>query len=355
MHSGSRCFLRARAVFAMLLGLASISLASVAFASEAGAGVPREKRVARPSRASLEYRLSWGIEAVNAARVYSKGVSGDEVTVALIDTGIAGVPANLFTKVSPHSVDLLQTRSEDAAGSEHGRQTAELVAAALDGYGTVGVAYGATLMSIRADIEGSCKIECAVRATDLARGIDYALEHGARIIGVPLVGPDPLRVIEPALERAAAAGAVIVAAAGNEAREAPSYPARYAADPRFAQAMVVAGASDYRGNLVNWTSRAKGSEERYLAAPGQNVVVGCDEKYCRLVSGTSFSVSYVVGALALLLDRHPQMNAQHAARLLLDGAQDVGRRGTDPISGRGVLDVARAIRVADKWAAREPG
>ncbi len=40
--------------------------------------------------------------------------------------------------------------------------------------------------------------------------------------------------------------------------------------------------------------------DRYLVAPGENVVVDCDEAYCRLVSGTSYSVAYVAGGLSLL-------------------------------------------------------
>jgi subtilisin family serine protease len=332
-------------------------LTSVAWAGDdrTNKALPEERRIERPSRSSLEYRLSWGIDAVKAGRLYEQGRSGSGVTVAMIDTGLAGVPADLFGSLSPHSTDLLELRIEDRTGTEHGRtgtehgrRTAEVVAAARDDYGTVGVASGATLLSIRADIDGSCKSRCSVRAADVARGIDYALEHGARIIAIPLVGSKPLPTLEPALERARAAGAVIVAAAGNDADVAPSYPGRYASDPRFAHAILVAGATDYKGKLAKWTNKAAGAHDRYVGAPGQNVILDCGNDYCRLVSGTSYSAAYVAGALALLVERYPQLDAQQAAMLLLAGAKDVGARGVDVVSGRGVLDLARAIRLADR-------
>jgi subtilisin family serine protease len=242
-----------------------------------------------------------------------------------------------------------------AANAEHGEQTAGLLAAALDGTGTVGVAYGATLLAIRADIDGSCKTQCAVRAQDLARGIDYAVAHGAKIIGVPLVGPNPLRAVEPALARAAAAGVVIVAAAGNDGAAAPSWPARYAADPRFADAMIVAGATTPAGRAAAWSSKARGAERRFIGAPGENVLVDCGEKYCRLASGTSYSVAYVAGAISLIMAANRDLSAPEAANIMLAGAADQGPRGNDAETGTGRLDVSRALRALSRTLQKQKG
>jgi subtilisin family serine protease len=310
---------------------------------------PAAKRV--PRRTSMEYRLSLGLQAINAHRAYAKGTTGQGVVVAMIDTGVSSAAADLASNLSRHSTDLVQRRAAGASLDRHGNETAQVVAASLDGVGTVGVAYGATFLAIRVDLEGSCPTRCAARGADVARGIDYALAHGAKVIGVPLIGPRRLPSLEAALGRAAAAGAVVVAAAGNDGGGEPSWPARYASDPRFMNAMMVAGASTYKGQLAPWSSKAGVTQARYIAAPGHNVVVNCNTKFCNLVSGTSYSVSYVVGAIALILERHPRLDAQGAAAVLLSGARDIGRSGTDAKSGRGVLDVARALRVADQWAA----
>ena len=74
----------------------------------------------------------------------------------------------------------------------------------------------ALILSIRADIDGSCAKQCAVFGKDLSRGIDYAVAHGARIIGVPLVGPHSLPTVEAALTRAVAALGVPIASVERE-------------------------------------------------------------------------------------------------------------------------------------------
>lgn len=330
------------------LAVASGALWLTAEAAIAGGLRSGEQRPPRPARTSIEYRMSWGLSAVRAYGAYARGASGRGIVVAMIDTGLAGLPGELFGQVSPRSIDLLPVRKRESPGILHGSRTAGLLAGRLDGKKTVGVAYGATLLSIRADIDGSCAEQCKVRGKDLARGIDYALANGARIIGIPLVGFERLESVEPALARAAASGAMIVAAAGNNGSDGPLWPALYAAEPRFAGSMLVAGASTIEGELASWSSKALTTRERYIAAPGQKVVVDCTRRSCKLASGTSFSVAYVAGALSLLLDAYPTLTPAEAAKILLASAADRGRRGVDQVTGAGLLDITRAMRLAKR-------
>lgn len=338
----------------MLAAMAGLVLAAPmapAFAGASGSRPPAAKRVPKPRVTSGEYVRSWGLASINAGYAYRRGVTGDGTTVAVIDTGVGLAQPEVLGNVSTRSIDLVAERRVDRRGDRHGGDLAGLLAASLDGSGLVGVAYGGKVLSIRADIDGSCARHCAVRGQDLARGIDYAVANGARVIAVALVGNQPLPSIEPALARAAAAGAVIVAAAGNEAAAEPSWPARYAADPRFAGSVVVAGASRPDGTQASWSNRAGSTAARYVAAPGENVVVNCDAKFCNLASGTSYSVAYTAGALALVMQRQPELSARHAAAVLLAGARPM-RDVPVAVQGRGVLDVGRAIRGADAVAER---
>lgn len=187
-----------------------------------------------------------------------------------------------------------------------------------------------------------------VRGADLARGIDYALVHGVKIIGVPLVGARRLPSVEPALARAAAAGAVLVIAAGNDGAAEPAWPARYASDPELARAIVVAGAATRRGDLARWSSKAAAAADRYIVAPDENLPVDCDTKFCSLASGTSYSVPFVAGALSLVMSRHPALGAQEAADILLQSARRFGDGSEATVAGRGRLDLTRAMRMADR-------
>ena len=113
---------------------------------------------------------------IDADRAYTRGITGAGVTVAMIDTGVASQRAGGLGSLSSKSIDLLPDRKPPPTVDPHGGQVASVIAAPLDGNGTVGVAYRSTILSIRADIDGSCARQCAVRGRDLARGIDYALE-----------------------------------------------------------------------------------------------------------------------------------------------------------------------------------
>lgn len=333
-----------RRVGALLPALLSLVICPVSAAASPGSPLSVDAAEAPPRRSSLEARLSWGVTAAGAARAYRKGATGQGVVVAMIDTGVSATKLDMFSHLSPYTTDLVPDRQAEGGDSAHGEQVASLLAARVDGAGTFGIAYGATLLPIRADRDGSCLRVCAFDPEVLAQAIDYAVDRGARVIGLPVAAQRPIRAIEPALERAVASGAVIVAAAGNDGGDQPVWPARYAADPRFGAAMIVAGASTPRGRPAAWTNKAGATATRYLVAPGQQVIVGCTTRTCRLTSGTSYSVAYAAGALALLLSRAPDLPTDEAATLLLDHADDLGTRGVDRATGRGRLDVDRAIR-----------
>jgi subtilisin family serine protease len=301
------------------------------------------QRVLIPRPGSAEYLRSWGVRQVNPEAAFRAGYTGRGVTVAVIDTGLAWAQPEVARQAATTSIDLNPDRKVDSRLANHGGEIAGAIFAALDGGGLVGVAYGASLLSIRADIDGSCARECAFRTADLARGMDYATDHGAKIIVLAVEGQHRLSArFEAALERATAAGAVIVVAAGNETAAEPAWPARYAADPRFARSVIAVGATSPKATLAAWSNRAGSAKARYLAAPGEKLFADCDAKVCYLVSGTSFSAPYVAGGLALLMEARPDLSAQDAAELLLANAR-APRGGVDATVGRGFLDIGRAF------------
>jgi len=302
------------------------------------------RRVLIPRASSDEYKRSWGVRLVNPEPAFRAGFTGRGVTVAVIDTGLAWAQAEMKAGASLHSTDLIEGRVADSQLADHGGGVAGAVSAALDGGGLLGVAYGATLLSIRADLDGSCAKECTFRTRDLARGMDYAVAKGARIIVLAVEGNHRLSpTFEAALERATAAGAVIVAAAGNEMDADPAWPARYAAEPRFSRSVLAVGAARADGKLAAWSNRAGGTRSRYLAAPGERLYVNCGEKFCQRVSGTSFATAYVAGALALVMEARPDLSAQDAAEVVLKGGR---ANGQDAVVGCGLLDVGRAVDAA---------
>ncbi|CAN7210495.1 S8 family serine peptidase [Phenylobacterium sp. LjRoot219] len=329
-----------------LRGAAIVGLAAVAVSALApGAAWTRVNgaRVKRPDAESIEYRRSWGLQAIGADRAYAAGYTGRGVRIALVDCGVRRRD-DLGRNLSRDSVDLVERTARFT--DRHGAWVAQPLGSALNGAGTVGVAYNATLLEIRADMDGGYRGECAFWPADIARAVDTAVALRARIIILPVQAQRPLGpLFEAALRRAVDSGAVVVVAAGNDTQSAPAWPARYAADPRFARSMVVAGAAGFDGDIAPWSNRAGEAKARYVLAPGQWILTDC-RKSCQYASGTSFAAPFVAGAIALMMEAHPGLSGPQAAERVLAAARPPAAGGEE-VYGRGMLDLSGAFAVAE--------
>lgn len=269
------------------------------------------------------------------------------MTVAVVDSGIKLNHQDLGVNISPLSTDIVPGRNRPEGADDHGTSVASIIAAPFNNYGTVGVAFNATIMSIRADVSDCTDPDDKIcfRSSDLTRSLDYAVQNGARIINLSLGGEGRLgSQFEAALQRAVNAGVVFAVAAGNEAGVNPEWPGRYASDPRFAGSIIVVGAHDRARQLGDFSNRAGVSQGAYLTAPGVEVVFNCEGDQCWKGGGTSFASPAVAGALALLLEAFPNLTGREAVDILLRTGADLGDAGTDIIFGRGALDIVRAFQ-----------
>lgn len=334
------------------LGLALAVQAPGAFA----AGTSPAQPVAAKSHADpaeRAYRLSWGVRAIGADRLHALGLTGKGVTVAVIDSGLGPDAKGLAKNLSNASMDIIPARKSNAPSDRHAVYITETLVGSPEGEGAVGVAYDATVLSIRADSDGACDKECAFSSLNLAKAMEYALANKAKIIDLSLAGNHRLgEHFEKALAHAAKAGAVVIIAAGNEGKLEPEWPARYAADPRFAGSIVAVGAVNRQGELAPFSDRAGTTHAAYVVAPGQKVITDCDPDTCAIVSGTSFAAPHVAGALALLMQAFPALNARQALDLLLRSADTASGPDGDTVYGRGRVDVYRAYQLALKEGRR---
>jgi serine protease len=158
---------------------------------------------------------------------------GRGVTVAVLDTGIAYRDWGRFTK----SPDFGSTRFVDpydfVAGNPypldregHGTFVAAMIAESTNNrIGLTGLAYGARIMPIRVlDADGNGD------SATIARGIRYAVKHGAQVINLSLefdisITASEIPDIIHAIAFAHRHGVVVVAAAGNDSTPKLAYPA----------------------------------------------------------------------------------------------------------------------------------
>ena len=279
---------------------------------------------------------------------YNHPATGAGITVAVIDSGIDFAQPDLAGRISPLSTDVLPGRNLPGGGSRHGTRVAGMIAANFNNTGTIGVAYQSTILSIRADDSSgaTCPDDgCSFSDAELVTAIDYAIANGAKVINMSLGGPSPDNAaFQAALQRAVNAGLVVTLSAGNDTTASPEWPARYAIDGRYAGAVMAVGASAADGSMADFSALAGIAANGYIVAPGDGVVTDCDASGCWRVSGTSFSSPIVAGALALLLQAFPMISGRDAVDILFRTAADKGAAGTDPVWGRGLLDLRAAFR-----------
>lgn len=306
-----------------------------------------------PSTTSAEYLRNYGVANIRAINAWNAGATGLGINVGVIDSGIHFSQPDLAGNISSASTDVVPGRSTPDGPDNHGTLVSGVIAAGVNGFGTVGVAYQSTIVSIRSDTTSDCdddpEDDVCFASSNLIRAIDYAIANNVRVVNMSLGGEGPMGgQFEAALLRGVNAGLVFAISAGNEGEETtggnPEWPGRYAVDPRFAGAIIVVGAHNSANVLAAFSNRAGVAAAGYLSGPGVDIITGCDGTSCFRVNGTSFSSPAVAGALALLLQAFPNLTGREAVQILLTTARDAGAPGTDTVYGRGLLDLVQAFQ-----------
>ncbi|MEQ1730678.1 MAG: S8 family peptidase, partial [Vicinamibacterales bacterium] len=285
---------------------------------------------------------SIGADQVLAGVANIRPLSGTGIGVALIDSGVDVRHSALANRVI-YTKDFIGGDGSDAYG--HGTHVGALIAGGAgtgaDTASYLGVAPAARLINLRV-LNG----QGAGRASDVIAAIDWAIEHRAayniRIINLSLGAPvmqsyrdDPLC---EAVERAASAGLVVVAAAGNYGvTQEGALVFGSVTSPGNAPAALTVGAVDMHAtakrsddtvakysskgptlfdlvikpDLVAPGSRLVSAEatDSYLSRqyPERHVAGAGADAYMAL-SGTSMAAGVTSGAVALLLDERPRLS-----------------------------------------------
>jgi hypothetical protein len=247
------------------------------------------------------------------------------------------------------------------------------LAAAKDDRDIQGMAFDATILALRADQAGSCaptaqsvdEAGCSFFDSAIATGVDRAVDNKARVINISLGSAGGASsALRTAIDRATAAGVLVVVSAGNEGDKLdPAF------DPNspspFAQSLVangnglviIATAVDDNGIITKFSNKAGAAQNAVLSALGQGIcceyrndtiyrLVANDGTSVRVFNGTSYSAPQISGAAALLAQAFPNLTGAQIVNLLLTSARDAGAAGTDTIYGRGILDIGRAFAPA---------
>ncbi len=304
---------------------------------------------------TAEYRRSNGAVQSGALTAYTAGASGAGVTVAVIDSGIAVSNAEFAGRIHVASADLAGSRGLQDEGG-HGTAVSAVLAAAKDDVGIQGIAFASTILVARTDSPGTCVDTtpvtggCSHDDNAIARGVDLAVANSARVINISLGGSPANSTLRNAINRATAAGIIIVISAGNEGVTDPVAavdpdPLAQIANTAVARGLVIiAGALDATNTaLRDFSNKAGNGASHYLGALGSRLTTINQNGTLLSYSGTSFSAPVLSGAVALVAQAFPNLTSAQIVDLLFRTATDLGTVGVDTTYGYGALDLAKAF------------
>lgn len=308
--------------------------------------------------------------------MWHRGWTGEGIDVALIDSGVAPVtgldlqvingPDLSFDSQAPNLTNI------DTYG--HGTHMAGLIAGRdaaippgkedeeVDRF-FVGAAPGARIVSI--------KVAASDGATDVSQviaAIDWVVQHrntdglNIRVLNLSF-GTDGtqdyrLDPLAYAAEVAWFHGIVVVVAAGNSGFGTPQLN-----NPAYDPYVIAVGGDDTRGTddpkddvIPSWQSRGNSVRRPDIVAPGKSIISLRDPGSfvdeanpnarigtSRFIkgSGSSQAAAIVSGAVATILDQHPELSPDQVKALLIQTA--VPLPNADPVAqGAGLINLHRA-------------
>lgn len=307
-----------------------------------------------------EFERNYGLGMIEVQEAYALGATGKDVIVAVIDSGIDGRHIDLSGKISPYSIDIVRPEAELEDGLGHGTAVSGVIAASRNDYGLHGVAFDASILSIRADARDEDGASLGFfEVSDIADALEHA-SGTAHVINMSLGAPEVIlnssfgEDFERALTGAMDSGAIIVGSAGNSSDSAPALPAAYAGSETInasGQMIAVAAVNAAGSALASFSNQCGSAKDYCLVAPGEDIwstkpveYTGANVKHrYDIFSGTSFAAPHVAGAAALLIQLWPSLEPAEVVKILLASATDLGDEGVDPVYGHGLLNMANAV------------
>jgi type VII secretion-associated serine protease mycosin len=277
---------------------------------------------------------------------------GAGVTIAIIDTGVAGGVRDLAGAVIG-GADFSGQGSPDGqtpVGDEaphHGTMVASLAAGrgTGGGSGVIGAAPEASILSI------SIGLGDGIGDSDqqVADAVVWAVDNGADVINMSFTRNeiDWPESWDDAFLYAAEHDVVIVAAAGNRG----SGTQQVGAPATMPGVLTVAGVD--RAGVVSDDASSQGITIA-VAAPSESLVgVRPDGRYVTW-AGTSGAAPIVAGIVALVRAAHPELDAANVINRVIATARDAGPPGEDFSYGYGYIDAFAAVSATVPEVAENP-
>ena len=296
------------------------------------------------------FGIQTDLAPIGVAAAWTRTTGTPGTIVAVLDTGIDAANAEFAGRLVPGYNALngladgpgdFGPTTDDAGHGTHVSGT--IAAGANNGTGIAGIAPNVSIMPIKVlDADGVGDFG------GMIDGMNWAIERGARIITLSLGGslqPAAVTYLQSTFDAAHAAGAIVIAASGNEGTTFDEYPCNF-------NHVICVGSTTNDGTTVStFSTRTSGLD---LVAPGERIASTLPGGGYGYGSGTSMATPHVTGAIALLRSIRPSLTPDEAWASLTETARPLGAGGHNAESGYGLVQVKAALDLVSGEPAETP-
>ena len=295
----------------------------------------------------------WGPQKISAPQAWDLSTGDSKVVIAVVDFGVDLQHPDLATKMWTNPGEIPDNGLDDDGNDYvddvygwdfanddhdpqddygHGTHVAGITAAATDnGVGIAGVAFNSSIMAVKVG-DGTTG---TAAYSDIAYGIMYAADNGAKAINLSLGGYFYSALLEAVVNYAWDAGCVVVGAVGNNNVSDSFYPAAY-------DNVIGVSATNQNDAKASWSNYGSYIS---VAAPGVSIYStywnsGSTYAY---MSGTSMSAPHVAGLAGLLFAQDGNRSNATVRSLIESTADDLGDAGWDQYYGYGRINAYKAL------------
>ncbi len=315
-------------------------------------------------RISIDHFTSGYVLGVKGEDIHpASPISGDgKITVAVLDTGIDSTHPDLKDKIAPNGYNFVNNNDNTSDQHGHGTHISGIIANQTTQHALI-LPIKVVQTGPNAPIRPQETTPGAGTALteNVAKGIVYAIQKGARVINLSLAWPSSIRskAVDDAMKLAAEKEVLVIASAANDSTSANIYPCIYSN-------VICVGAHGPDGSFTYFSNHGSMVD---VLAPGIAIlstwpmnkapVTFAGQIGYEFRNGTSMAAPYVSGAAAELLFRgysaRETMNrillgSRPTRREALFHSNIVGDFSTDhkkesKFARFGNLDIAGSIRV----------
>jgi subtilisin family serine protease len=282
---------------------------------------------------SLFARYQWNLPITDTTQGWSVNRGDKSVTVGIIDTGVDLNHTDLQGNLA-QGYNVVDPASDPLDDVGHGTHVAGIISALVNnGVGVAGMTWYNPVMPVKVlDASGSGSTYA------VAQGIIWATDHGAKVLNMSLGNYADANFLHDAIRYAYDHDVVLIAASGNDNTDRPGFPAAY-------PEVFAVAATDSRNNKAPFSNYGDYID---VAAPGVSIASTYPHNQYAALSGTSMACPHVTALAALIRSTNPLLTNEEVMDVMRKSAKDIGPAGKDPYFGYGLIDVVKAVQIAEQ-------